>query len=67
MEKNIRVVIFEDNRNLREGMSFLLEATSGLDLIGAFGDCQQIKEQIPELCPDGPPPSSKLYLLPPRC
>lgn len=52
MEKNIRILIYEDNKDLREGMSFLLQATSGLDLVGAFPDCRQLKEQVLALRPD---------------
>lgn len=52
MEKNIRILIYEDNKDLREGMSFLLQATEGLDLVGAFPDCRQLKEQLSSLWPD---------------
>lgn len=52
MEKDIRVIVFEDNRDLREGMMFLLQATPGLELAGAFGDCRDLQTQITELQPD---------------
>lgn len=52
MEKAIRILIYEDNRDLREGMSFLLQATTGLDLVGAFGDCLRLETQVKELRPD---------------
>lgn len=52
MEPNIRVLVFEDNRDLREGMTYLLQATSGLDFIGAFPDCRELRAQITSLLPD---------------
>lgn len=52
MEKDIRVIVFEDNRDLREGMMFLLQATSGLQLAGAFADCRDLQTQITNLQPD---------------
>lgn len=52
MEKVIKVIIYEDNRDLREGMTFLIQATSELQLLGSFGDCLRIKEQISSLQPN---------------
>ena len=52
MEKGIRVVIFEDNRDLREGMTYLLNATPGIEMVGAFGDTSQLEKQVPLLKPD---------------
>ena len=52
MEELIRVIVFEDNRDLREGMTFLLQATPGLTLAGAFPDCRELPVQIPALQPD---------------
>lgn len=52
MEKTIKIVIYEDNRDLREGMTFLIQATPELELLGSFGDCLRIKEQISTLRPD---------------
>ncbi len=52
MEQNIRILLYEDNRDLREGMTFLLQATPGLELAGAFPDCSNLEMQIPGLKPD---------------
>jgi DNA-binding NarL/FixJ family response regulator len=52
MQEPIRVIYYEDNRNLREGMTFLLQATPQLRLQGAFADCSHIKEEITTLQPD---------------
>lgn len=52
MEKKIRIVLYEDCRDLREGMTFLLQATPGLEIAGAFPDCSNLEMQIPGLRPD---------------
>lgn len=52
METEIKVLLYEDNRDLREGMTFLLQATPGLILAGAFADTTHLEENIPELHPD---------------
>ena len=52
MEAAVKVLLYEDNRDLREGMTFLLQATPGLSLVGAFGDTSQLEKDIPALQPD---------------
>ncbi len=52
MPEPISVVYYEDNRNLREGMSFLLQATPQLRLLGAFADCSCLKQEMNTLHPD---------------
>lgn len=52
MEPDVRIVLYEDNRDLREGMTFLLQATPGLALAGAFADTGNLEMQIPGLKPD---------------
>ncbi|CCH03122.1 putative transcriptional regulatory protein yxjL [Fibrella aestuarina BUZ 2] len=46
------VVYYEDNRELREGMSFLIQATSGLTLLGAFPNCHNLPDEMRALQPD---------------
>jgi len=48
----IRVIIFEDNRNLREGLFNLLESSSGFVCAGAFAHCERVLENIEETQPD---------------
>jgi len=48
----IRVIIFEDNRNLREGLFNLLESSSGFICAGAFAHCERVLENIEETQPD---------------
>lgn len=51
-DKKIRIILYEDNRDLREGMAFLLQATPGLELAGVFPDANNLEMQIPGLKPD---------------
>lgn len=48
----IRVVIFEDNGNLRESLFNLLESSSGFICAGAFAHCERVLENIEETRPD---------------
>jgi DNA-binding NarL/FixJ family response regulator len=49
---SIRVVIYEDNHNLREGLFQLIEGTDGFHCVGAFANCDRILRQIEETTPD---------------
>lgn len=50
--KNIKVVIFEDNRNLREGLIHLVQGTPGFECTGAFANCDRLQKNIEETLPD---------------
>jgi DNA-binding NarL/FixJ family response regulator len=50
--KKIRVAIFEDNRNLREGLFNLLEISDQFTCVGAFAHCERVAENIGETLPD---------------
>lgn len=50
--KKIRVAIFEDNRNLREGLFNLLETSDQFTCVGAFANCERVVENIEETQPD---------------
>ena len=50
--KEIRVAIFEDNSNLRDGLYNLLEASSGFTCVGAFAHCMNAVANIEETRPD---------------
>ncbi|MBG8554221.1 response regulator [Hymenobacter guriensis] len=52
MEKNTRVLIYEDNTDLRASLSQLLAGTPGLELAGALGNCTQTETDISRLRPD---------------
>ena len=36
--KTVRVIIFEDNRNLREGLFQLINGSPGFERVGAFAN-----------------------------
>lgn len=48
----IRVVIFEDNRSLREGLQALIGGSSGFFCAGAFANCNNLMKNISEAKPD---------------
>lgn len=48
----IRVVIFEDNRSLREGLAAMIGGTPGFDCVGAFPNCNNIMKNIWHAKPD---------------
>lgn len=52
MTPPITIVYYEDNRELREGISFLIQATPGLELLGAFPNCRQVQDDLRGLQPD---------------
>ena len=50
--KNIRVTIFEDNSQLREGLYSLVDSSEGFTCSGAFGNCKNVLRTIEESRPD---------------
>ena len=50
--QKIRILLYEDNRDLREGMTFLLQATPTFECAGAFPETSNLEMQIPGLKPD---------------
>jgi len=48
----INVAIFEDNRNLREGLFQLVDGTDGFRCVGAFPNCDRLIQNIKESKPD---------------
>ena len=50
--KNIRVAIFDDNTELRESLFSLIDATEGFICAGAFGNCENILQNIRDTRPD---------------
>ena len=47
-----RIVIYEDNEDLRDGLSVLLRGTDTLELAGAFANCEHVRAQMELLRPD---------------
>jgi len=48
----IKVVIFEDNRSLREGLATLIGGTAGFSCTGAFPNCNNLLRNIEQTKPD---------------
>lgn len=48
----IRIVIYDDNADLRDGLSVLLKGTTGFELVGAFPNCENVEAEIATLQPD---------------
>ena len=46
------MTIFEDRKSVREAISLLVDGTSGLELAGAYPDCNNLEKRIEESCPD---------------
>lgn len=48
----IRVVIFEDNRSLREGLAAMIGGTTGFECTGAFPNCNHLLKNIEQAKPE---------------
>jgi DNA-binding NarL/FixJ family response regulator len=48
----IKVVIFEDNRSLREGLAAMISGTQGFECSGAFPNCSNLLKNIAQAKPD---------------
>ena len=50
--QEIRIGIVEDNRDLRESLQLMIEATPGLEFVCAFGDAEDAIRNLPKHSPD---------------
>ena len=50
--KTIKVIIFEDNRSLRQGLYQLIGGSDGFQCVGAFEDCLDLLQNIGDTRPD---------------
>ncbi|WP_210488184.1 response regulator transcription factor [Rufibacter aurantiacus] len=48
----IKILLYEDNAPLREGLSMLFNGTEGFTVVGAFQNCTQVLQQVTQLVPD---------------
>jgi DNA-binding NarL/FixJ family response regulator len=48
---DIRVVIFEDNKSLRQGLYQLINGSEGFECVGAFEDCMDLIKNIEDSRP----------------
>jgi DNA-binding NarL/FixJ family response regulator len=52
MNKTIRVILFEDNPNLRISLYQLINGSEGFTCVGAFENCSNLLENVRETKPD---------------
>jgi len=50
--KILRVIIFDDNKNVRESVAMLLSTTENMQLVAAFESCKNMLQQIELSKPD---------------
>jgi DNA-binding NarL/FixJ family response regulator len=48
----IKVILYEDNPQLREGLTMLLNGSEGFEVIGAFKNCNNVEDEVEALAPD---------------
>lgn len=48
----IKVCLFEDNKDLREGMRYILNASQGICCVGAYANCNNLISRLREDQPD---------------
>ncbi len=42
----IKVILYEDNPPLREGLTMLLNGSEGFEVIGAFNNCNNVVQDV---------------------
>jgi DNA-binding NarL/FixJ family response regulator len=50
--KSLRVIVFDDNKNVRESVGVLLSTTENMQLVGAFESCKTMLQDIGITKPD---------------
>jgi DNA-binding NarL/FixJ family response regulator len=48
----IRLLIYEDNPQLREGLTMLIDGSDGFDVMASFKNCNNVVEQVEAFDPD---------------
>lgn len=48
----IKLILYEDNPQLREGLTMLINGSEGFDVLAAFKNCDNVAEQILAFKPD---------------
>ena len=49
---SLRIAIFDDNKNIRDSISLLLNTVSGFDVVGLFAHCIDCIEDVRDCNPD---------------
>ncbi|WP_315820964.1 response regulator transcription factor [Paraflavitalea speifideaquila] len=50
--KKIRIILYEDNNSLREGLTILMGGSPNLEVVGAFKNCNDVVSEVAALRPD---------------
>jgi DNA-binding NarL/FixJ family response regulator len=48
----MKIIIYEDHEGLRSNLTLLLDGTDGINVVGAFPNCQNVDAEITTLLPD---------------
>ncbi|HEV7332295.1 MAG TPA: response regulator transcription factor [Flavisolibacter sp.] len=48
----IKVLLYEDNPQLREGLTMLINGSDGFEVLAAFKNCDNVEEQVAAYAPD---------------
>lgn len=48
----VKIVLYEDNPQLREGLTMLLNGSEGFEVLGAFKNCNNVVDEVEALAPD---------------
>lgn len=48
----VKLMLYEDNPQLREGLTMLLNGTEGFEVVAAFKNCNNIEEEVQAFQPD---------------
>jgi DNA-binding NarL/FixJ family response regulator len=48
----IKLMLYEDNPQLREGLTMLLNGSDGFEVVGAFKNCNNVEDEVTALGPD---------------
>ncbi len=48
----IKVILYEDNPQLREGLTMLISGSEGFDVLAAFKNCNNVIEEVAAFTPD---------------
>lgn len=48
----INLLIYEDNPQLREGLTMLIDGTDGFNVLASFKNCNEVVEQVEAFSPD---------------
>lgn len=48
----IKLMLYEDNPQLREGLTMLLNGSDGFEVVGAFKNCNNVEDEVEAFAPD---------------